>query len=123
MAGLAHYPKLLDEAIVQAQAAAARAARVLSRTSLTVGGSVAQVDPEKCVGCLTCVRVCPFDVPQVLAEHAGVGGLIGAAYIEPTVCRGCGSCVAECPAKAITLAHYRDDQIMVKLSALVAGRN
>ena len=123
MAGLAHYPKLLDEAIVQAQAAAARAARVLSRISLTVGGSVAQVDPEKCVGCLTCVRVCPFDVPQVSAERAGVGGLIGAAYIEPTVCRGCGSCVAECPAKAITLAHYRDDQIMVKLSALVAGRN
>jgi heterodisulfide reductase subunit A-like polyferredoxin len=123
MAGLAHYPKLLDEAIVQAQAAAARAARVLSRISLTVGGSVAQVDPEKCVGCLTCVRVCPFDVPQVSAEHTGVGGLIGAAHIEPTVCRGCGSCVAECPAKAITLAHYRDDQIMVKLSALVAGRN
>ena len=65
MAGLAHYPKLLDETIVQAQAAAARAARVLSQPSLTAGGAVAEVSPEMCVGCLTCVRVCPFDVPRV----------------------------------------------------------
>jgi heterodisulfide reductase subunit A-like polyferredoxin len=120
MAGLAHYPKLLEESLVQARAAAARAARLLSRPSLTVGGVVAQVDASQCVGCLTCVRVCPFDIPRVDAGTVGVGGVIGAAYIEPTTCRGCGNCVAECPAKAIQLAHYRDDQIMVKLEALLA---
>jgi heterodisulfide reductase subunit A len=119
MAGLAHYPKLLDEAIVQAQAAASRAARVLSQTSLTAGGAIAQVDQAICVGCLTCVRACPFDVPEIRPEAEGVAGVAGAAYIEPTLCRGCGVCVAECPAKAITLAHYRDDQIMVKLNALM----
>jgi heterodisulfide reductase subunit A-like polyferredoxin len=119
MAGMAHYPKLLDEAIVQAQAAAGRAARVLSQASLTAGGAIAQVDQAVCVGCLTCVRACPFDVPQIQAEAVGAGGVAGAAYIEPTLCRGCGVCVAECPAKAITLAHYRDDQIMVKLNALM----
>ena len=119
MAGLAHYPKLLDEAIIQAQAAAARAARVLSRASLTVGGAIAQVEASQCVGCLTCVRACPFDVPQVRPHLTGAGGLAGAAFIEPTLCRGCGVCVAECPAKAITMAHYRDDQIMVKLNALM----
>jgi heterodisulfide reductase subunit A len=120
MAGLAHYPKLAEEAVIQAKAAATRAARVLAQPSLTVGGVVAQVDPEKCVGCLTCVRVCPFNVPKVVATAVGVGGIVGAATIEPTTCRGCGSCVAECPAKAIQLAHYRDDQIMVKLEAMVA---
>jgi heterodisulfide reductase subunit A-like polyferredoxin len=119
MAGLAHYPKFLDETIVQAQAAAARAARVLSKKTLTAGGVVAEVDPDLCVGCLTCVRVCPFGVPQVTEDRAGVGGIIGAAYIEPTVCQGCGSCVAECPAKAIHLAHYDDNQLMVKLDALL----
>jgi heterodisulfide reductase subunit A-like polyferredoxin len=119
MAGLAHYPKLLDEAIIQAQAAAGRAARVLSRTSLTAGGAIARVDQASCVGCLTCLRACPFDVPQIRSDAEGVGGVTGAAYIEPTLCRGCGVCVAECPAKAITLAHYRDDQIMVKLNALM----
>jgi heterodisulfide reductase subunit A-like polyferredoxin len=119
MAGMAHYPKLLDEAIVQAQAAAARASRLLSQATLTVGGSVAQVDPAVCVGCLTCVRACPFGVPQVSPDRLGVGGIVGAAYIEPTICRGCGTCVSECPAKAIQLAHYQDDQIMVKLDALL----
>ena len=121
MAGLAHYPKLVDEAIVQAQAAASRAARLLARPSMTVGGVVAQVDSQKCVGCLTCVRVCPFDVPLISADFTGVGGVIGAAYIEPSICRGCGSCVSECPAKAIRLSHYQDDQILVKLEALFAG--
>jgi heterodisulfide reductase subunit A-like polyferredoxin len=120
MAGMAHYPKLLDETIVHAQAAAARAARLLSQPSFTVGGSVAQVDPSLCVGCLTCVRACPFDVPLITAEFTGVADIAGTAYIEPSICRGCGICVAECPAKAIQLAHYQDDQIMVKLDALLA---
>jgi heterodisulfide reductase subunit A-like polyferredoxin len=118
MAGMAHYPKLLDETIVQAQAAAARASRLLAQTDLTAGGSIAQIDADKCVGCLTCVRVCPFDVPQMTSELEGVGAIVGAAHIEATLCRGCGNCVAECPAKAIQLAHFRDDQIIVKLEAL-----
>jgi heterodisulfide reductase subunit A-like polyferredoxin len=121
MAGMAHYPKLLDEAIVQAQAAAARASRLLALPSLTTGGSVAEIDPDKCVGCLTCVRVCPFNVPQMSSEIFGVGHITGAAVIEPTICRGCGTCASECPAKAIQLAHYRDDQIIVKLEALRAS--
>jgi heterodisulfide reductase subunit A-like polyferredoxin len=121
MAGMAHYPKLLDESIVQAKAAAARAARVLSRETLTAGGIVAHVDPEMCVGCLTCVRVCPFDVPRINADEDGVGGIHGAAFIEPTVCQGCGNCVAECPAKAIHLAHFEDNQILVKVDALLLG--
>jgi len=120
LAGAAHYPKTIEETIVQAQAAAARAARLLSRPSLTAGGAIAQVDAEKCVGCLTCVRICPFDVPQIQPATVGVGGVAGAAFIEPSVCRGCGVCVAECPAKAITLAHYGDDQILVKLESLFA---
>jgi heterodisulfide reductase subunit A-like polyferredoxin len=121
MAGMAHYPKLLDESIVQAKAAAARAARVLSKKQLTAGGIVAHVDPEMCVGCLTCVRVCPFDVPLITHEQDGVGGIRGAAFIEPTVCQGCGNCVAECPAKAIHLAHFEDDQILIKVDALLLG--
>jgi heterodisulfide reductase subunit A-like polyferredoxin len=68
MAGMAHFPKLLDESIIQAKAAAARAARVLSREIRTVGGRVAVVDPELCTGCLTCVRICPFGVPQIDAD-------------------------------------------------------
>jgi len=119
MAGMAHYPKLLDETMIQAQAAAARAARILSRETLTAGGRVAVVDANKCTGCLTCVRICPFNVPKIRADLTGIGGIIGAAYIEAAVCQGCGSCASECPARAIQLMHYTDAQMIAKVGALL----
>jgi len=118
MAGMAHYPKLLDETIIQAQAAAARAARVLSRDTLTAGGRVAVVDQARCTGCLTCVRICPFGVPEIRPTLTGVGNIMGAAYIEAAVCQGCGSCAAECPAQAIQLMHYTDAQTLAKIDAV-----
>jgi heterodisulfide reductase subunit A-like polyferredoxin len=119
MAGMAHYPKLLDETMIQAQAAAARAARVLSRPTLSAGGSVAVVDAARCTGCLTCVRICPFGVPKMRIDLTGVGGITGAAYIEASICQGCGSCAAECPARAIQLMHYTDVQMTAKVGALL----
>lgn len=119
LAGMAHYPKLLDEAMIQAQAAAARAARILSQESLSAGGRVAVVDETKCTGCLTCVRICPFNVPRIRADLTGVGNLAGAAYIEAAICQGCGSCASECPARAIQLMHYTDAQMAAKIRELV----
>jgi heterodisulfide reductase subunit A-like polyferredoxin len=118
LAGMAHYPKFLNETIVQAQAAAARAMTIVSKDVLEVGGIVAEVDVEKCVACLTCVRICPYHVPQVRAEFSGVGGIFGAAYIEPAQCHGCGVCVSECPAKAIQLVRYRESQVEAEVAAL-----
>jgi len=118
LAGAAHYPKLLDESLVQAKAAASRAATILARPTLTAGGAVAIVEQSKCTGCLTCVRICPYAVPKIKADLAGVGHIAGAAYIEPAICQGCGLCAAECPAKAIQLMHYRDAQVAAKVQAL-----
>jgi heterodisulfide reductase subunit A-like polyferredoxin len=118
MAGVAHYPKFLDETIAQAQAAAARAAIILSQDSVLTNARVAVVDQTKCVGCLTCVRACPYDVPKVKANFTGIGNIVGAAYIEPAMCQGCGVCAAECPAKAIQLMHYRDAEMLPKIDAV-----
>jgi heterodisulfide reductase subunit A len=112
MAGMAHYPKFIEEAIINAQATAGRAVTLLSKEPLFYGGAIAVIDPEKCVGCLTCVRTCPFEIPQVRSDLIGVGGIVGAVYIEPTLCHGCGTCTAECPAKAIQLMAYLDEQLM-----------
>jgi len=111
--GIAHYPKFIEESISQAQAAAGRATTILGKNPFHFGGTIAVVDPEKCVGCLTCTRTCPFEIPYIDSQFTGVGELGGAAYIEPTLCHGCGTCSTECPANAIQLLNYTDDQIMV----------
>jgi heterodisulfide reductase subunit A-like polyferredoxin len=110
MAGLAHYPKSIDETIAQAQAAASRATTVLSKKNIMVGGVTAEVDPDKCAVCCTCVRTCPYHVPVI--------GPDGCAVIDQAGCQGCGCCVAECPGKAITLNHFTDQQLIAKTVAL-----
>jgi heterodisulfide reductase subunit A len=116
LAGMAHYPKFLEESISHALAAASRAISLMSaQESLYLGGIVAVVDPQKCVGCLTCTRTCPFEIPQVVEYEgrSGIGGLGGAAFIDPAQCQGCGTCTGECPANAIQLINYTDEQIML----------
>ncbi|MEW6619103.1 MAG: FAD-dependent oxidoreductase [bacterium] len=112
LAGMALSPKSIDESIIQGQAAAGRAMAILSRDTIAIGGVVAEVDEEKCVGCLTCVRMCPFQVPIVDPEQR-------VASIEPGLCRGCGICVSECPGKAISLAGYTDQQLIAKTESLL----
>ncbi|MBI4282624.1 MAG: CoB--CoM heterodisulfide reductase iron-sulfur subunit A family protein [Chloroflexi bacterium] len=109
LCGVAHYPKSVEEAMIQGKAAAARASRVISKDELMVGGVVASVDGEKCTACLTCVRICPYNVPVIRD---------GVAVIEAAACQGCGICAAECPAKAIQLHHYRDDQVIMKIKGM-----
>ena len=113
LAGLAHYPKFIEETIAQALATAARAMTILSKDRLEVGGTIAIVDQARCVGCLTCVRTCPFHIPEIDPGATGVGAIMGAAYIEPSLCTGCGTCTSECPADAIQLRHYRDEQLVL----------
>ncbi|TKB10865.1 FAD-dependent oxidoreductase [Desulforhopalus sp. IMCC35007] len=109
MAGTAHGPKSSSEAIVQAQAAVARAVTLLSQEKLQMSGVVSTVDPTHCAVCLTCVRACPYGVPFINDQHS--------AEINPALCQGCGICVAECPAKAIHLGRFGDRNIRAKIEA------
>ncbi len=113
LCGTAHSPKLISESIAQAMAAAARAASFLSAKEVTVGGVVAEVEPRLCAACLVCVRSCPYGVPRINESDV--------SEINEALCQGCGVCVSECPAKAIRLGHYTDDQIMIKVDALLEG--
>lgn len=109
--GLAHYPKPIEESIAQAKAAAGRAAALLAKGYREIEGAVASVNPDLCVACLTCVRLCPYHVPLINTQ--------GKAEIDPASCQGCGVCVAECPAKAITFKYLTDEQIVAGCEALL----
>jgi len=113
LCGTAHAPKFITETISQANAVAARAASILSRKMMPVGAQTAWVDPDKCIACMTCVHVCPYMAPQIGKDNK--------AEIQGAVCMGCGSCTAACPAKAVTLHHYLDTQILGAINSLLAG--
>jgi heterodisulfide reductase subunit A-like polyferredoxin len=113
LCGTAHSPKLITEAVAQAQAAASRAVTMLAQERLTLSAVTATVIQEKCASCLICVRSCPFDVPRINED--------GVSEIDPALCQGCGVCASECPAKAIYLNWYEDNQILSKVDALLEG--
>ncbi len=61
-----------------------------ARRCMNCGGG-AEVLVDKCAACLTCLRVCPFDIPVVT----------DVARIDSALCQSCGMCIVECPANAI----------------------
>ncbi len=60
------------------------------------GEYVAQTDPDKCIGCRECMRVCQFGA---VAYSAGEKK----AHIDSRYCYGCGVCRAACKQEAIRL--------------------
>jgi heterodisulfide reductase subunit A-like polyferredoxin len=114
LCGTAHGPKLISEAISQAQAAASRAVTFLARPEIKLSAITAKVDTEHCVKCLTCLRTCPYDVPSFNMEKKVI-------EIDEAMCHGCGACAGACPRQTIQLGFYGDDQIICKIDALLAG--
>jgi formate dehydrogenase beta subunit len=73
------------------------------------GGAV--VDSNKCMACLTCQRVCPYDAPKVEAY----------SVIRPEYCQACGLCAPECPAQAISMVSYDVRQFREGMKALIGS--
>ncbi len=114
LCGLAHYPKPIDEAIAQGQAAASRAVTLLARKKIYTSGTVAEVDQRMCSQCGVCVSICPYSAPA----WAEKGMFAGKAEINPVLCKGCGLCVASCRSGAIHLKGFDNDQIFAQIFSL-----
>jgi heterodisulfide reductase subunit A2 len=105
LAGTCQAPMDMGEACNAAQAAAAKAAAILTKGYVELDPFVAKVDVEKCQGSGQCVDECP--------EKAVTLGEDGKAEVNFALCTGCGMCVAVCANNAIdvqgwTLRQYED---------------
>jgi formate dehydrogenase beta subunit len=94
----------IERGFTEAQALA-EAKRCLACTT----GALA--DEEKCAGCLTCVRICPF----------GVATVEKTAVMPQELCQACGLCAAECPAAAIALKRFGTNRMKEEIEGLFAG--
>jgi heterodisulfide reductase subunit A len=122
--GLAHYPKSIKDSIAQAGATAARAGTILSKKFIETEGAISVVNEAKCIGCGTCVTVCPYNAPaleEVTVTVEEVTYTTKKSKINPAACKGCGSCAAACPAGAITASHFTSKEIREVIDAFDRG--
>ncbi|MEO0096287.1 MAG: 4Fe-4S binding protein, partial [candidate division WOR-3 bacterium] len=113
VAGMAHSPMTIAEAIIQAQAATARAATILSNKKYYAEATISSVNEELCAGCGMCGALCPYEA-IVYKEKDGKK----ISSVNEALCKGCGTCVASCPSGAMTQYGFTKKQIMAMVEAV-----
>ncbi len=120
LCGCAQWPKNIQDSISQANGAAGRASRFLSAKEITTSGLVAEVNPDKCIGCGDCEEVCPYKAIELIEstkEFEEVSIVIKKSSINSALCKGCGTCAVTCKVGAIMVKHYDFDQISAMIDS------
>jgi heterodisulfide reductase subunit A2 len=119
VAGLAHYPKPVEESVAQALASAARAATLLSKSHISLDAVKAAVDEHYCDGCALCVDVCPYNAISLVEKAAEQGGG-RTIVINKAQCKGCGLCQGTCPKRGVYVSGFTMKQISAQIQAALA---
>jgi heterodisulfide reductase subunit A len=119
LAGLAHYPKPVEESIAQALAAASRAATVLSKRWVNLDRVKAMVDELRCDCCALCLDACPYAALVVEREKPVGVGESGKQRLSvlSAKCKGCGACQAACPKEGINVAGFSYGELSAQVRA------
>jgi heterodisulfide reductase subunit A len=115
LAGACQGPKDLTESLTQASGAAAKLLALFAHDTITLDALVAEVDPEVCIGCETCVHECPFQAMEMLGE-----GKARHAQVITAACKGCGVCAGACPSGAVIPWGFTDEMILSQIDAALA---
>ncbi len=121
LAGAAQGPKDIPDTVAQASAAASKALEILAQPVFQREPTVAKVNQTSCIGCLDCLRVCPYGAIESL-QLPGRGGSPGrmVASVNEAMCEGCGICTSTCRSRAIDIAGFDDEQLFAQISAVTA---
>lgn len=116
LAGLAHYPKPMDESIAQAQAAVSRAGGILSKSVMTLDSIKSYVTAD-CDGCAVCVDTCPYAAINLIEYDTDEGYKRHRIETNNALCKGCGICEATCPKKGVFVHGFTNEQIRAQINA------
>jgi len=117
-AGLAQYPKPVDESISQALAASARAMTLLSKKEVYLDALKAIVNEKVCDGCALCIDVCPYHAIELIEVSKGDGEPpVKLVKINKAQCKGCGLCQGTCPVRGVDVAGFSMEQLSSQIKA------
>ena len=108
LCGTAHYPKHLPETINQSYGAAGRVLTLLSKDTVVTSGTIASIDSDSCVGCLTCQPLCPYEAISFNLKTR-------VCEVNEVLCKGCGNCASACPSHSANLGGYRPEQLLAQI--------
>ncbi len=121
LAGTCQAPMDIGEACNAAQAAAAKAAILLSKGYVELDPFVAEVDLQRCDGSGLCAEECPIEgAIQTVAMQID-GQPQKRARVNPALCTGCGMCVAVCPHNAVNVKGWELKEYEDMVDAIVAA--
>jgi heterodisulfide reductase subunit A len=121
LAGACQFARDIPDSVAGGSAAAAKVIGLLSKEYMLSEPQVAEVDEAQCVGCLNCLRVCPFTaIEEKVLTNARTGESRVVASVNEAICQGCGTCAAACPSKSITVRGFTDDQILAEVDIVCA---
>jgi heterodisulfide reductase subunit A len=120
VAGLAHYPKPVEESVAQALAASARAATLLSRSEVSLDAVKAEPNLDYCDGCALCIDVCPYHAIELVEETAEDGKVSKYISVNKAQCKGCGLCQGTCPKRGVIVQGFTMEQISAQIEAALA---
>jgi heterodisulfide reductase subunit A len=112
LAGMAHSPKNVDEAISQAEATASRASTIISKSEYTPEAIISSADEDTCAGCGICVSVCSYEAPEIVTAR---GKKI--SRVNQALCKGCGACASACPSGAMKQFGFKRKQVTEMIAA------
>lgn len=115
LAGAVQGAKDVRESMAQALAASAKAGSLLSRSIIEKEPLTAKLIEELCIGCMRCVKVCPYGAIEPTGPVKE-----GIVRILEAICMGCGSCAAECNFDAIEMPYFTKEQILAQIDAALA---
>ncbi|RKY99900.1 MAG: hypothetical protein DRQ04_06890, partial [Candidatus Hydrothermota bacterium] len=115
LAGSAHSPKFVEESIVQAKAAAARAQTIISKPKYRAEPTIAAVNEEICDGCGVCEPVCEYSAIEIVQDKEDPSKK--KAKVNEALCKGCGACIAACPSGAMEQKGFTSEQIYAMIEA------
>ncbi len=108
LAGTAHSPMFLKDAILQAEAASQKAHACLCNETIYTAGTISKVHHSLCVQCQRCVDICPY---KARTYDESLNKII----VDNAACQACGMCAVVCQNNASEIMGFSDKQIMAMI--------